>query len=315
MDAHHLAFDPGSYPDVPLYNIQAVSAATNVPAITLRSWERRYGVPKPKRDAKGYRLYSRRDIAIAQWLREQVERGVGISRAVHMLQALPAAGAEMSERATLDADSLRNRLVQAIIQLDESAVSRVVAEALMVAPVEEVVLEIIQPSLYRVGELWARGEISVTVEHFGSNLLRAQIAQLLRLSPSPIRPVTAVVASAPGELHDIGALTLALFLRRRGFNVIFGGASIEARDFIADVRRISPELVCLSASTLDTVQTLGTLFRSLEQDFSGLLTFGGRPFNEHAELRSTVPGRFAGANAAEAARHIEAFLGLSLEVA
>src|SRR5947209_14392974 len=78
----------GSHSDVPLYNIQAVAAATGVPAITLRSWERRYGIPQPKRDAKGYRLYSDRDIAVARWLKERVEQGVGISRAVHMLDVL-----------------------------------------------------------------------------------------------------------------------------------------------------------------------------------------------------------------------------------
>lgn len=315
MDPLHLAFDPNSYPDVPLYNIQAVSAATSVPAITLRSWERRYGVPNPKRDSKGYRLYSRRDIAVAQWLRAQVEHGVGISRAVHMLQVLPAAQAEVSERATLDADALHNRLLQAISQLDESAVSRVISEALIVAPVEDVVLHIIQPCLYRVGELWACGQISVTAEHFGSNLLRTHIAQLLRLSPSPLRPVTAIVACAPGELHDIGALALALFLRRRGFNVIYGGASVEAEDFIADVRRVAPEVVCLSAATPDTAQTLGALFRVLEEEHSGLLTYGGRPFNQHPDLRASMPGQFVGTDAAEGTRRIEDLLGLTLDVA
>src|SRR5579871_4435805 len=81
-------FNPSAHSDVPLYNIQAVAAATGVPTITLRSWERRYGVPAPHRDARGYRLYSERDIAVIRWLRERVARGVGISQAVNMLRAL-----------------------------------------------------------------------------------------------------------------------------------------------------------------------------------------------------------------------------------
>src|SRR5919202_1898368 len=88
METRASAFNPTTYADVPLYNIQAVAAATGVPSITLRSWERRYGVPEPKRDAKGYRLYSERDIAVTRWLKERVQQGVGISRAVNMLRAL-----------------------------------------------------------------------------------------------------------------------------------------------------------------------------------------------------------------------------------
>lgn len=314
VDSYDLPFDPSIYPDVPLYNIQAVSAATNVPTITLRSWERRYGVPKPKRDAKGYRLYSRRDIAVTQWLREQVERGVGISRAVNMLQSAPASPAADRERSVLDVPSLRARLLQGVVNLDEAGIWRVMAEGLMVAPVEEVAIEVMQPVLYEIGDLWARGEITVTTEHVGSNVLRSQIAQLVRLSPAPIRPVTAMVACAPGELHDIGPLMLTLFLRRRGISVIYGGASVEPDDFIADVRRVQPQVVCLSASTVESARSLSAVYARLGREFRGIMAFGGRIFNEDQDLRGEIPGDFLGENAATATLRIEESLGLTAKV-
>src|SRR4051794_4451010 len=88
MENRSSDFHPHNYSDVPLYNIQAVAAATGVPSITLRSWERRYGIPEPKRDPKGYRLYSERDIAVTRWLKDRVKQGIGISRAVNMLRVL-----------------------------------------------------------------------------------------------------------------------------------------------------------------------------------------------------------------------------------
>src|SRR5947209_4870534 len=141
------SFNPHNYPDLPLYNIQAVAAATGVPAITLRSWERRYGIPEPKRDPKGYRLYSERDIAVARWLKDRVQQGVGISRAVNMLQVLHSGDVVPERPATFDFKSLRLRLVEAIRNLDEVAVNRVIGEALVVAPVEEVALDLLQPAL------------------------------------------------------------------------------------------------------------------------------------------------------------------------
>ncbi len=43
-----------------LYPIRAVSRLTGVSAVTLRAWERRYGLIVPSRTAKGHRLYSDR---------------------------------------------------------------------------------------------------------------------------------------------------------------------------------------------------------------------------------------------------------------
>jgi MerR family transcriptional regulator, light-induced transcriptional regulator len=68
--------------------MQAVCNETGVPADTLRSWERRYGFPEPARTDSNRRLYSQRDIAAVTWLREQTERGQGISEAIAMLRRI-----------------------------------------------------------------------------------------------------------------------------------------------------------------------------------------------------------------------------------
>jgi DNA-binding transcriptional MerR regulator len=293
---------------VPLYNIQAVSAATGVPSITLRSWERRYGIPEPKRDAKGYRLYSERDIAVTRWLKERVRQGIGISRAVNMLHLIEDQGAPPTSGTTFDFSALQRRLLQAIRELDDLGMERTIAEALMVALVEDVALRLIQPTLEQVGNQWACGELSVTTEHFASNLLRAHLAQLVRLSPMPWRAQQIVVGCAPGELHDIGALMLALFLRRRGFRVVFAGASVEPDDLIDDVCALQPAAVCLSAGSADSAQTLGALFSRLQHRYSGLKVFGGRVFCAQPEIIGSTPGVHLGDDAVAGTRNLECAL-------
>ncbi|GIV84314.1 MAG: hypothetical protein KatS3mg052_1321 [Candidatus Roseilinea sp.] len=78
------------YSDEPVYNVKAVSHQTGIAAATLRAWERRYGVPSPPRTDSGYRLYSARDIAIIRWLKSQIENGMSVSQAVHLLRSLEA---------------------------------------------------------------------------------------------------------------------------------------------------------------------------------------------------------------------------------
>ena len=309
MDRWSDSFNPNQFSDVALYNIQAVSAATGVPSITLRSWERRYGIPEPKRDAKGYRLYSERDIAVTRWLKERVQQGVGISRAVNMLQVLEQADVSSESKTTYDMSTLRERLLTAIQRLDESGVERSIAEALMVAPVEEVALEVIQPTLEQVGSLWASNELSVTAEHFASNLLRAHVAQLVRLSPAPWRAEQVVVGCAPGELHDIGALMLALFLRRRGFRVVYAGASVEPEDMVEDVCRLQPSAVCLSAGSAEAAQELAKLYARLDGKYTGLQAYGGRIFQVHDEIIERMPGVYLGEDASVGTRNLESALG------
>ena len=306
METRSAQFNPRICSDVPLYNIQAVAAATGVPSITLRSWERRYGVPEPKRDPKGYRLYSDRDIAVTRWLRQRVQEGVGISRAVNLLHVLEHGELEVQDDSTMDFVSLQTKLLNAVEHLDEVAIGRVIAEGLTVATVEEVALRLLQPALYEMGERWAAGRLSVTTEHVGSNLIRSHISQLWRITPSPLRDERVMVACAPGEFHDIGAFLLALFLRRRGFDVIYGGANVEADSFIADLLRVNPQAVCLSAATLQTAKTLRDLFVEIDGDYAGVLGFGGRAFNEHENLTDAVPGVHLGADAQLATDHLDA---------
>jgi methanogenic corrinoid protein MtbC1 len=305
-------FNPSAFADVPLYNIQAVAAATGVPAITLRSWERRYGIPHPKRDPKGYRLYSDRDIAVTRWLKDRVQRGVGISRAVNMLRVIEAGVATAQpESHPFDVETLRRRLLDSMQRLDEQDVSRVVAEGLTVMPVEDLALQVLQPVLEEVGDLWSSGELSVTIEHVGSNLIRAHLSQLFRISPPPIRSDQVMVACAPGELHDMGALSVALFLRRRGFDVIYVGASIAPDDFIADVQSVSPAAVCISLSRREGLSDLRDLLERLQRVYSGTVLYGGRIFRDDAALQAGVPGMYGGSDAEAAVRSLEAALNSS----
>lgn len=308
MESRGTDFNPNSFSDVPLYNIQAVAAATGVPSITLRSWERRYGVPQPKRDPKGYRLYSDRDIAVTRWLKERVQHGVGISRAVNMLRVLETGVLAPELPATLDFETLRTRLLESVKRLDEAGIGRIIGEALMVGSVEEVCLRLLQPTLYAIGQQWAEGGVSVTSEHVGSNLIRSHVFQLVRLAPAPLREETVLVGCAPGEQHDVGALMLALFLRRRGFDVIFAGANVEEESFIADAYKLEAVAVCLSASSPGSATALGSLFDHMQGSYTGLLGFGGLIFQEQDELVERIRGTYLGPEAETATRNLETVL-------
>lgn len=73
-----------SQPSKAFYPIRIVSAETGVNTITLRAWERRYGLITPKRTAKGHRLYTDEDIALIKKIVTLLNRGIPISQAQAM---------------------------------------------------------------------------------------------------------------------------------------------------------------------------------------------------------------------------------------
>jgi len=76
----------------PIYNIKAISRLVGLLPVTLRAWERRYGLPKPSRGAQGYRYYSEYDLKTLLWIKTQMELGLSISRVIENLKRLRKTG-------------------------------------------------------------------------------------------------------------------------------------------------------------------------------------------------------------------------------
>ena len=67
------------------YSVRQVATITGVPASTLRTWERRYGVVEPDRTESRYRLYDDRDLARLQRMADLVAQGAPASIAAQQV--------------------------------------------------------------------------------------------------------------------------------------------------------------------------------------------------------------------------------------
>jgi len=88
------------------FTIKEVSEKTGINSVTLRAWQRRYGLLNPKRTDKGHRLYSEGDIGkifdILSWLK----KGVAVGKVRPLLEGrLPSgtlANTELVKRKTVE---------------------------------------------------------------------------------------------------------------------------------------------------------------------------------------------------------------------
>ncbi len=68
-----------------LVPIREISRLTGVNTVTLRAWERRYGLLIPQRTEKGHRLYSHGDIERVRRIQSWLMRGLSISKVRDLL--------------------------------------------------------------------------------------------------------------------------------------------------------------------------------------------------------------------------------------
>ena len=101
--------------------IRKMAALTGVNAVTLRAWERRYGLIRPARTPKGHRLYSPDQVERIRRVVALVERGVPIGRVQDLLDAEPAP--ELPAAAGRWREDLE-RMATAIARFDERELGR-----------------------------------------------------------------------------------------------------------------------------------------------------------------------------------------------
>jgi DNA-binding transcriptional MerR regulator len=292
--------------DAPAFNLKAVVRETGLKPDTIRAWERRYGVPKPRRTSGGHRLYSQRDIDLLKWMNARQHEGLSISRIVDLWKGLETEGKDPLQitshtlmRQTVQLGDvgelahLRQDWMQACLNFDEPRAEQALTQAFALFPLNNVVIDVLLRGLAEIGEGWYRGEVAVQQEHFASVLAVRRLQALIAASAMPTRAERIVLACPPGEQHTVSLLVINLFLRRQGWEVIDLGANVPLDQLEATVTNLRPQLLIASAQHLLTAQTLQPMSFALAR-LKVPLAFGGLVFNRLPAVRHHIAGHFLG---------------------
>lgn len=296
-----------------LFNMKAVVNRTGLNPATLRAWERRYGLPQPRRTTGGHRQYSQRDINILRWLIERQEEGISISHAAELWRSNIDQGEDpllksgtgqvsLEELATPNGnfmEKLRQEWISSCLAFDRERAELVLSQAFATFKPDLVCIQLLQKGLAEVGARWYRGEASVQQEHFTSSISVQRMEMLIAAAPPPTRDERIVVASAPGDYHTFSPLLLTYLLRRRGWDVIYLGADVPVDELESAMETIQPRLIIISAQLLHTAASLTELALSAAAH-GPKVAYGGQIFNALPSLRERIPAYFLGASIDEA---------------
>jgi MerR family transcriptional regulator, light-induced transcriptional regulator len=280
------------------YTVNEVEERTGVPAATLRQWERRYGFPMPERSGSGYRLYGDDDLRHILAMKRHIDDGVPASRAAEMVRV-----AEVRTHGPRPLAQLQGELVAALIDLDEAQADRIVGEAHALHPLEDVVLDLFRNTMLDLGRRWHDGEINTTTEHFASSYVQGRLRALMSLAGHNRNGQRVIVACAPHDQHEIGAMMLAVMLRREGYLVYYVGANTPVADLAAMAHAVQPAAVMVSASSLDAIRALVEQRAHLDA-IAPVVAFGGHGFDEDPRRAEPLGGVYLGQDIPGALRRL-----------
>lgn len=218
----------------------AAAAMLGVSTNTLRSWERRFGYPAPRRTAGGHRLY---DLAELEALRQAFEETHNISSAVSIARERGEGPASVS------------RLASAFRRFDETLANRVIEESLAVRSVERTVEELLLPGVAALDGDEPSPEFQIAWR-FASGWLAAS----LRVAPPAYRDEGVLIfdASAPYERDALHVQGLELALRRAGLRTLTLAPELDAARLGHALRALHPRALVLAGSRA-SLDALGRL--------------------------------------------------------
>lgn len=227
----------------------------DMPAVTIRAWENRYGAVNPLRTESGYRMYSQEDVDDLRWLKEQVENeGSSISQAVRQLKLqkeastnavpFPAIGPIGEE----SYEQLCGQIYETLSEFQGERANQLIDYGFSIYGYDAMFYKVLVPILVRVGDEWESGQASVAQEHFMTELVSRRFFQFFHLFPIHSNLPKVLALCPEGEHHQVGLMLFSLLLRRNGLEVFYLGANTPIDGVLQVIGTQEISIVCMSVS-------------------------------------------------------------------
>jgi DNA-binding transcriptional MerR regulator len=243
---------------MPGIRTNAAAEVLGVSPNTLRSWERRYGYPTPKRTVGNHRNY---ELVELQTLRDALAQTGNISSAIEL--------ARQRQEAPASGDSL----LSAFESFDEEAADRAVEESLAVRPLERTVEELLLPAVDRLaGDPEREAELE-----FAARWAMGWLHGARRLASVASRPAGILLldSSHGQEAEEVHAQALDLTLRRAGFRVLMLSNELGEERLERALRALDPTAIVVCGPGADTPTAVKLIRKIREAGFDAPL-FGFR---------------------------------------
>lgn len=238
--------------DAPLYPIREVSRLTGVNSVTLRAWERRYGLIRPQRTPKGHRLYARDDIERIERILQWLGRGVPVSQVRELLdQPRPE---EPAAPASGDWEGQRQQWIGAVEALDLKRLDALYNQCLALYPVPLAIAELFKPVVEAFEERW-NDQLGAALQRGAlESFLRTRIGIRLYHANLASTGPTLLISRLPDAQGVLWELLIALAASHEGYRVRLFDAPLPLSDISLAVERLRAAAVLLCSGQAERAE-------------------------------------------------------------
>ncbi|MBT5548980.1 MAG: MerR family transcriptional regulator [Nitrospina sp.] len=282
-----------------LISIGELARLTGITTHTLRVWEKRYGTPHAQRLPSGHRRYPKEDVPRLRAIAKALESGYRASKVVsgtlEELQGLmglkPFISSDSSPESAEEVknssnETLIERWVKGIHEFDDDSLLQGFHEQWNRVGPLTFITDFTVPLIERIGTGWESGELTISHEHFATECLSSFLTGKWRQLNSRKEGWAVLLATLPGETHNLGLLMSAVVASLSGAKVIYLGLDTPVEDMITTANKYNPKLLCLSISCcqkpMETEDSLFKIRNGLGKNIK--IVAGGKGTPEH------VPG-------------------------
>lgn len=241
--------------------IRDVSRRTGVNPVTLRAWERRYGLVVPQRTPKGHRLYSEAQIARIQEILTWLGRGVAVSKIRALLDEDTPPPAEAGSSPW---DDLRQQCIAAIGRINERQLDDLFNGALAIYPALTLCEQLMLPLLDELERRW-QGQFGAQLERvFFHTWLRTKFGTRLYHHNRQQRGAPLLLVNQSDLPLEPGVWLTAWLASSAGFPLEIFDWPLPPGELALAVERLQPRAVLLYASCTLNLPQLSRLLAGVD---------------------------------------------------
>ncbi len=231
-----------------MYQIKTVAALTGITTDTVRAWERRYQAIVPLRDAKGRRVYSEENIERLKLLAGTLRQGYSIGKIANLdNNALEKLLNNNNISGHANHQEIIDQIMQGLKSYQLDRCEELLRRALISLPPLEFVQHVLAPSMYKIGELWHKKQISVAQEHMFSACVQRLVFSLINnMLPMANKRRSMIFSTLAGENHEFGILLTSFLAANLRYTCHYLGKDLPGDEIFKVNQNINADIIVLS---------------------------------------------------------------------
>jgi len=160
--------------------------------------------------------------------------------------------------------------------------------------------KLLKPVMYRIGDLWQKGQLDVATEHASTNtaislikIINERITARTRSQESSSK-YKAVICTPDGELHGLACNMIESLLLNNGFKVYNISTSIPTDEGIQYIHDVRPDIVFISVTLSENIRSAERLIQQIQTKYNNKLPIvvGGSAFNNKNHYPNSTSSAF-----------------------